>query len=86
MLTVIICLIMRPIQYQLTAKDASHKFLTGDYEVEQQPGSKKLTATIPTELGNLLKWKYVILRKFSFCIHEKFRYNRGLSYLLVVNF
>ena len=38
----------------------------GDYNVVEQSGSKKTAGTLPTELGQLLKWKYVLLQNNGF--------------------
>jgi len=35
-------------------------FLLGGYTVTSQSGSKAGTGTIPTELGKLTSWKYVV--------------------------
>ena len=40
--------------------------LAGDYDVAEQQGSKKTTGTLPTELGQLLKWKAIILQNNRF--------------------
>jgi len=37
-----------------------------DFEIVEQPGSKKITGTLPTELGQLLKWKYILLQNNGF--------------------
>ena len=45
----------------------SHHFvIVGDFEIVEQPGSKKTTGTLPTELGQLLKWKYILLQNNGF--------------------
>ena len=43
-----------------------HLILAGDFEIVEQPGSKKTTGTLPTELGQLLKWKYILLQNNNF--------------------
>lgn len=40
--------------------------LVGDYEIEEQPASKKATDTLPTELGELVKWKHILLQNNHF--------------------
>ena len=38
-------------------------FSTGDYSVQALEGGKRAAGTIPTELGKLKDWKYVVFRK-----------------------
>jgi len=35
----------------------------GGYTVSTQDGNKKVAGTIPTELGRLSEWKYVVFGK-----------------------
>ena len=38
----------------------------GDYSVvESQDGNKMIAGTIPSELGKLRNWKYVVFSKFT---------------------
>jgi len=34
-----------------------------DYSVISQSGNKKVSGTLPSELGQLKSWKYVVFRK-----------------------
>ena len=43
-----------------------HFVIVGDFEIVEQPGSKRVTGTLPTELGQLLKWKYILLQNNGF--------------------
>ena len=47
--------------------DHYNKFVTkGDYSVENQNGKTLTAGTLPSELGKLTNWKYVV---FSECVH-----------------
>lgn len=37
--------------------------IIGDYSVISQSGNKKVSGTLPSELGQLKSWKYVVFRK-----------------------
>ena len=58
--SIIILLISQKIFYMLT------QFLDflGDYDVIGDSTSKTIKGTLPTELGLLTSWKYIILRKY----------------------
>lgn len=38
--------------------------IIGDYQVNEGTASKRVAGTIPSELGNLKFWKYVIFREY----------------------
>ena len=42
-------------------------YLAGDYKVVINQGNKKTAGTLPTELGNLKKWKHAVFGKLSGC-------------------
>ena len=41
---------------------------SGDYDVIGDSASKTLSGTLPTELGLLTSWKYIILREYFYVL------------------